>query len=108
MRCLLFTGVLVFGCAAAPEKSSAPTALTASSPAPAAALAKPRGLMASICKEPTYRAPKLAGAVPRKLAQGSFNFLEGALWWAEGRALLFSDMQPAAGPEGIQPSAVRH
>jgi gluconolactonase len=38
---------------------------------------------------------------------GRFNFLEGPVWIAEQDRLLVSDMQPATGPERVQPSLIR-
>ncbi len=104
---ILLTVVLALGCAAGSEKSSTSQVAAPGSPNAAAPLPKARGLLAALCGEPAYRAPKLEGLKPRKLAEQGFNFLEGALWWEGTSSLLFSDMQPASGPEGVQPSHVR-
>ncbi|HEV8248091.1 MAG TPA: SMP-30/gluconolactonase/LRE family protein, partial [Polyangiaceae bacterium] len=78
----------------------------ARAPAAEAPAPKPKGLLASVCKEASYRVPNLSAAKVRSIAQG-FNFLEGPVWLAQSQSLLFSDMQPASGPDSVQPSHVR-
>ncbi|MEH1125277.1 SMP-30/gluconolactonase/LRE family protein [Micromonospora sp. CPCC 206061] len=55
----------------------------------------------------TYGDPLPAASVSAVRVPGRFNFLEGPVWIAEDGRLLVSDMQPAAGPEGVQPSLIR-
>jgi len=54
-----------------------------------------------------YGDPLPSASVSAARVPGRFNFLEGPVWVADQGRLLVSDMQPAAGPEGVQPSLIR-
>jgi gluconolactonase len=54
-----------------------------------------------------YEDPLPSGSVAAARVPGRFNFLEGPVWIADQGRLLVSDMQAPAGPEGVQPSAIR-
>jgi gluconolactonase len=54
-----------------------------------------------------YGDPLPSASVAAARVPGRFNFLEGPVWIADQGRLLVSDMQPATGPEGVQPSAIR-
>ncbi|MGN9908711.1 SMP-30/gluconolactonase/LRE family protein [Phytohabitans sp. LJ34] len=54
-----------------------------------------------------YGDPLPSPSVSAVRVPGRFNFLEGPVWIADQGRLLVSDMQPAAGPEGVQPSVIR-
>lgn len=54
-----------------------------------------------------YGDPLPSASVSAVRVPGRFNFLEGPVWIADQGRLLVSDMRPAAGPEGVQPSVIR-
>lgn len=54
-----------------------------------------------------YGDPLPSASVTAARVPGRFNFLEGPVWIADQGRLLVSDMQPPAGPEGVQPSVIR-
>jgi gluconolactonase len=105
MRHVAALFALLSACAA-PQESAPP----ASAPVPAASGEAPApnalGLLSGICKETRYRAPTLGGKAVRKLADGYF-FVEGPVWIAASSSLLFSEMQPGNGPDGVMASHIR-
>jgi len=54
-----------------------------------------------------YGNPLPSANVTAARVPGRFNFLEGPVWIAGQGRLLVSDMQPATGSEGVQPSIIR-
>jgi gluconolactonase len=72
-------------------------------PAPPGGLAAP----APCLPGDPYGDPLPSATVPAVRVPGRFNFLEGPVWIADQGRLLVSDMQPATGPEGVQPSLIR-
>ncbi len=54
-----------------------------------------------------YPAPLSASTLSATKLQGGFNFTEGPVWIAASGVLLFSDLQPAAGAQAVQPSVIR-
>ncbi|GAB7036949.1 MULTISPECIES: SMP-30/gluconolactonase/LRE family protein [Catenuloplanes] len=76
--------------------------------APAAAREGPAGAPPGVCPAGIPTEPPLPGpASSATRLQGGFAFLEGPVWIAETGHLLVSDLGAAAGPEQVQPSAIR-
>jgi gluconolactonase len=85
----------------APETATTYTATFTPSPTgatPATAACTP----GAVYGDPLPAATSTATRIP-----GRFNFLEGPVWVAEQNRLLVSDMQPASGAQGVQPSVIR-
>ncbi|GIJ51415.1 gluconolactonase [Virgisporangium aliadipatigenens] len=83
---------------------------SAAAPVPASHVAvdPPAGAPPGVCPDgASYGPPLPAANVSAARVRGGYSFLEGPVWIADPGYLLMSDLAPATGSQGVQPSTIR-